>query len=119
MNKEKINKLHNKSQRKTRIRSTLSGSKDCPRLTISISNRHIAAQLVDDSNSITIFSATTVGKKNSSQTMTQKAENIGTEIAKGAKSKKVSQIVFDRNGKKYHGRIKVLADSARKEGLKF
>lgn len=83
-----------------------------------MSNLHISAQIIDDSKSQTLVAATTVGKKITG-TMTQKAESIGQEIAKKAKSKKITKVVFDRNGKKYHGRIEALAQAARKEGLEF
>lgn len=118
MNKEVVTKLHNRAQRKARIRKEISGSKECPRLTISISNHHISCQLIDDTNSKTLASASTVGKKISG-TMTEKATSIGQEIAKSAKGIKISKVVFDRNGKKYHGRVKAFADSARESGLAF
>ena len=118
MNKEVATKLHNRAQRKARIRKEVSGSKDCPRLTISISNNHISCQLIDDSSSKTLASASTVGKKVDG-TMTEKAIAVGKEIAKNAKGVKVSKVVFDRNGKKYNGRIKAFADSARESGLVF
>jgi large subunit ribosomal protein L18 len=74
--------------------------------------------LIDDDKSATIASATTVGKKFSG-TMTEKAVLIGKEIAANAKKAKVKKVVFDRNGRIYHGRVKALADAARAEGLEF
>jgi large subunit ribosomal protein L18 len=79
---------------------------------------HVSAQLIDDDKSVTIASATTVGKKFSG-TMTEKAVLIGKEIAVNAKKAKVKKVVFDRNGRIYHGRVKALADAARAGGLEF
>jgi len=104
--------------RKQRIRAKLSGTAKRPRLTVTISNLHISAQLIDDENKITLAQATTVGAK-AKGTMTEKAIVIGTEIAKKAKAAKISTVIFDRNGRLYHGRVKALADAARAEGLKF
>lgn len=118
MNKEVKKKIHNLKQRKAKIRSTVSGTPTRPRLTLTISNLHISAQLIDDSASKTIVSASTVGKK-ATGTLSEKAATIGQEIAKSAKAKKVSDVVFDRNGKKYHGRVKAFADAAREGGLNF
>ena len=115
---EKVTKKTGKISRQIRVRSTLHGTADRPRLTVTISNAHISAQLIDDDAHRTIASATTVGKKTSG-TMTDKAKAIGAEIAKVATTKKVSKIVFDRGSKKYHGRIQALADAARENGLEF
>lgn len=110
----------NKAQRKNRVRAKLSGTAERPRLTVTISNTHISAQIIDDVAATTLIGISTVGKKlPANSTMTQKAEWIGSEIAKKAKAKKISKVAFDRNGKMYHGRIKALADAARKEGLEF
>lgn len=118
MNKEVIQKKHNQAQRKSRIRQNLSGSAERPRLSLTISNRHVSAQLIDDTSSKTIASATTIGKKQTGNLSDQSAK-VATELAKAAKAKKVESIVFDRNGKKYHGRVKIFADTAREGGLKF
>lgn len=111
-------KLHNLSQRKRRVRSTVIGNEERPRLTIHISNRHISAQIINDETHKTIVAATTNGSKVTG-TMTEKAAQIGEDIAKKAKAKKVNKVVFDRNGRLYHGRVKALADAARKAGLEF
>lgn len=118
MNKEVIKKNHNFKQRKARIKNGLVNDAGLPRLTVTISNRHISAQLIDDAKSSTIVSGSSVGK-NSKTNLTEKAIKVGEEIAAAAKSKKVEAVVFDRNGRKYHGRIKAFADSARSKGLKF
>ncbi len=112
-------KLQNLRLRKGRIRSRVSGTAERPRLTVKVSNRHISAQIIDDSAHKTLVGLTTVGQKAAAGTLTAKAEWIGAEIAKQAKSKKIKHVVFDRNGRKYHGRVKALADAARAGGLEF
>ena len=111
-------KLLNRSLRKARVRSTVHGTAERPRLTVTISNTHISAQLVDDVKGHTMAAATTVGTKMTG-TMTEKAAKIGTDIAKKAVKAKIKTVVFDRNGRQYAGRLKALADAARKEGLEF
>lgn len=117
-----MNRLVKKSKnfilRKKRIRSKVHGTAERPRLSVTITNLHVSAQLINDDASTTLATATTVGKK-ATGTMTEKAELIGKEIAKSAKKSKITSVVFDRNGKIYHGRVKALADAAREEGLKF
>lgn len=108
----------NKGLRKARVRSTVSGTTERPRLSVTISNLHVSAQLIDDVKGVTVASATTVGKKVTG-TMTEKAAGVGTDIAKKAIKAKVKAVVFDRNGRAYAGRLKALADAARKEGLEF
>lgn len=114
-----LHKLHNRAQRKNRVRATVSGSTERPRLSVSISNRHIIAQIIDDTAGKTLAYVSTVGSKAAKGTMTERAEWVGTEIAKKAKTAKVSAVVFDRGGHIYHGRVKALADAARKAGLEF
>jgi large subunit ribosomal protein L18 len=112
-------KNHNRSQRKARIRSVINGSAIRPRLSVYISNTHVSAQLIDDATSTTIGYATTVGDKKATGTMTEKAALVGTAIAAKAKAARISAVVFDRNGKLYHGRVAALAEAARKAGLEF
>ncbi len=111
-------KVENAQRRADRTRSTLHGTKERPRLSINITNMHISAQIINDDTSTTICAVTTAGSKKTG-TMTEKASSIGSEIAKKAKAKKVTRVVFDRGSKQYHGRIKALADSARENGLEF
>ncbi len=111
-------KLLNKSLRKNRVRSKVSGTPERPRLTVTISNMHISAQIIDDEKGHTLVVATTVGSK-ATGTMTERAAAIGTDIAKKAKKAKITAVVFDRNGRQYAGRLSALADAARKEGLEF
>ena len=111
-------KLLNRSLRKARVRAKVSGTAERPRLSVTISNVHVSAQLIDDVKGHTLASATTVGAK-ATGTMTEKCAIIGTEIAKKAKKAKITAVVFDRNGRQYAGRLSALADAARKEGLEF
>lgn len=111
-------KLHSRTQRKGRIRAVVSGTPERPRLHVFISNQHVSAQIIDDTTNKTLVSASTVGQK-ATGSMTEKAVAIGSEIAKKAKSAKITTVVFDRNGKLYHGRVAALADAARKQGLEF
>lgn len=111
-------KLRNLTLRKNRVRAKVSGTTERPRLTVTISNKHISAQIIDDVKQNTIVSATTVGTKQTG-TMTEQAAAIGADIAKKAKKAKITTIVFDRNGRQYAGRLSALADAARKEGLEF
>jgi large subunit ribosomal protein L18 len=106
-------------QRKKRIRSKVTGTTERPRLTVSISNLHVTAQVIDDSKHHTLAYATTVGDKTAKGTLTEQAQAIGKSIAKKCQKAKITEAVFDRNGRMYHGRIKALAEAAREEGLVF
>lgn len=112
-------KLHNRAQRKARIRSVVIGTAARPRLSVHVSNLHVTAQVIDDTAHKTLAAVSTVGQKAATGTMTEKAAWVGAEIAKKAKAAKVKAVVFDRGGKVYHGRVRALADAARKEGLEF
>ena len=108
----------NKVFRAARTRAKIHGTSDRPRLSVHFSNLHITAQVIDDDKKVTLAYVTTVGSKMTG-TKTEKAAKIGAEIAKKAKAAKVSKVVFDRGSKLYAGRMKALADAARKEGLEF
>lgn len=112
-------KLLNRSLRKGRVRSRVSGTAERPRLTVTISNIHVSAQLIDDAAGHTLAAATTVGAKDAKGSLTDKAATVGTDIAKKAKKAGITRVVFDRNGRRYAGRLSALADAARKEGLEF
>lgn len=108
----------NKVFRAARTRAKIHGTSDRPRLSVHFSNLHITAQVIDDDKKVTLAYVTTVGSKMTGS-KTEKAAKIGAEIAKKAKAAKVSKVVFDRGSKLYAGRMKALADAARKEGLEF
>lgn len=112
-------KLHNIALRKNRVRSTVSGTAERPRLSVFVSNLHVSAQIIDDTAHETLAYVSTVGVKDAPKSMTEKAEWVGEQIAKKAKAKKVSKVAFDRGSKNYHGRVKALADAARNGGLEF
>ena len=107
-------------RRKTRIRKTLSGTAERPRRTVFRSNQHIYAQVIDDVAGNTLASASTLkldidGHKSNIAA----AGEVGRAIAAAAKEAGVSTVLFDRNGYRYHGRIKALAEAAREGGLNF
>ncbi|MDY4788631.1 MAG: 50S ribosomal protein L18 [Bacilli bacterium] len=116
-----INKVSSnvmRQKRHTRIRAKISGTAECPRLSIYRSNSHIHVQLIDDVNGVTLASTSTLVLKLKNNN-TEAAKQVGAEIAKIALSKNISTIVFDRSGYSYHGRVKALAEAARENGLKF
>jgi large subunit ribosomal protein L18 len=104
-------------QRKRRVRSRVAGTADRPRLTVYKSNTHIYGQLIDDIKQKTVVSASDLKSKSGKKT--DMAGAVGEEIAKKAVAKKIKKVVFDRNGYRYHGRVKALAEGARKGGLEF
>jgi large subunit ribosomal protein L18 len=112
-------KSQNLSRRKARIRKIAKGTAERPRLSIFISNLHVSAQIINDDTNATLAAVTTISSKEAKGTMTEKAAWVGSEIAKKAKTAKIEKVVFDRNGRLYHGRIKALADAAREGGLEF
>lgn len=111
-------KLLNKSLRKNRVRAKVTGTAERPRLTVTISNKHVSAQLIDDVKRHTLAASTTVGTKQEGS-LTEQAAFVGADIAKKAKKAKISTVVFDRNGRQYAGRLQALAEASRKEGLEF
>jgi large subunit ribosomal protein L18 len=111
-------KLLNRALRAARVRAKITGTADRPRLSVTISNKHVSAQLIDDVTGKTLASATTVGTKQTGS-MTEQAAFVGSDIAKKAKKTKITSVVFDRNGRQYAQRLAALADAARKEGLEF
>jgi len=112
-----------RAKRKNRIRKRLSGTPERPRLTVYRSVKHIYTQIVDDTQGITLVSASTVEKDvRESQKFENKraaANYIGKLIAERASAKGIKAVVFDRNGFLYHGRVKAVSDGAREAGLDF
>jgi large subunit ribosomal protein L18 len=111
-------KLLNKSLRKNRVRSRIIGTAERPRLTVTISNKHVSAQLIDDAKGQTLAASTTVGTKQAGS-LKEQAAWVGTDIAKKAKKAKITAVVFDRNGRQYAGRLSACANAAREGGLEF
>lgn len=109
----------NTTNRKKRVRAKIGQHKDHPRLNVYRSNRHIYAQIIDDNKGKTLVAASEKEIKAKVSTKTESAKLVGEMIAKKAKIKKINTIRFDRGAYKYHGRIKALAEAARKGGLKF
>jgi len=103
--------------RHIRIRKIVKGTSDRPRLVVFKSLKATYAQLVDDNSKKTLLSASSLKTKKG--TKTEKAKEAGTEVASKAKEKNITKVVFDRNGYKYHGRVKALAEGAREGGLQF
>ena len=110
-----------RKRRHFRVRKRVVGSAERPRLVVSRSSRHLVAQIVDDSIGQTLVSASTMEStlRESKDDKSAKAREVGVSIAKRAKEKGISTVVFDRGGNKYTGRISALADSARENGLEF
>ncbi len=106
---------------KKSIRKKISGTNEQPRLSVYRSNKDIYVQLIDDLKGVTIVATSSSEKNVTSQKVTkvEKAQLVGKKIAELALAAGVSQVVFDRNGYLYHGRVKALADGAREGGLKF
>jgi len=115
----KLSKNQRRIKRKYRIRKKIRGTAEKPRLVVFRSNKHIYAQIVDDTDARTLVAYSTHNLDDSSGLNTAVAQNVGAKLAEKAVSKNISTVVFDRNGYYYHGRIKALADAARAGGLKF
>lgn len=107
--------------RRKRVRRNMMGTSDKPRLSVFRSNMYIYAQLIDDQNSKTLsaMSDKKLPKESAIKTKIEKAAIVGEQIASHAKKQKITKVIFDRGNYKYHGRVKALADAARKGGLNF
>lgn len=105
------------ARRKARIRAKISGTPERPRLAVFKSHKYIYAQVIDDTTGRTL--ASTDSRKVSGKTPVERADAVGVDIAKKAKAAKIDKVVFDRAGYLYTGKIKVVADAARKGGLEF
>ena len=119
-----IEKRRKREKLKRRIRKKVNGTTERPRLTVYRGLKNISAQLVDDENNRTILTVTSLSKdfQDSGKKIKGKVELskiVGKKLAEKAKEKKIENVVFDRSGYKYHGRVKALAEGAREGGLKF
>ncbi|MCM3164451.1 MULTISPECIES: 50S ribosomal protein L18 [Metabacillus] len=110
-----------RKKRHARVRAKLTGTAERPRLNVYRSNQHIYAQVIDDTNSVTLVSASTLDKDLNldSKSNADAAQKVGELVAKRAIEKGVKTVVFDRGGYLYHGRVKALAEAAREAGLEF
>ena len=107
-------------KRHTRVRSKISGTPERPRLNVYRSNANIYAQIIDDVNGVTLAAASTLDKDfEGAAGNKEAARKVGTAIAERAKAKGIEEVVFDRSGYIYHGRVAELAEGAREAGLKF
>ncbi len=117
-----LSKRERRLRIKKRIRKKINGTAEMPRLSVFRSNKHIYVQLVNDVVSETLINVSSkekdIAEKNSANKI-ELAELVGKTIAEKAKKKNITSVIFDRNGYLYHGRVKALAEAARKGGLKF
>ena len=115
-----VNKKAMRLHRHVRVRGKISGTPECPRLNVFRSNANIYAQLIDDVNGVTLASASTLEKDFEGATGNcEAAKKVGLALAERAKAKGIEEVVFDRGGYIYHGRVAALAEGAREGGLKF
>lgn len=113
-------KWRKQDQRKKRVRKKISGTADRPRLTVYRSHKNISVQAIDDAKGQTIVSASTLEKELSAAGRNLEGGKIvGQKIAERLKEKKITKVIFDRNGYLYHGVVKAVADGAREAGLDF
>lgn len=108
-----------RARRHARVRAKVSGTPECPRLVVFRSNKHIEAQVIDDTKGMTLASASSVQLKLALGSNCEAAAKVGEAIANKAKEKGITKVVFDRGGYQYHGRVAALADAAREAGLEF
>ena len=113
-----VTKIQRRTKIKTRIRGKISGTAQRPRMTVFRSNKQIHVQLIDDLEGKTLAAASSKGLE-AGGTKCEIAAQVGKAIAEKAQAAGISEVVFDRNGYLFHGRVKSLADAARKGGLKF
>jgi len=119
-----VNKVARNEVRKSRharVREKVVGTASAPRLNVFRSNSNIFAQIIDDEKGITLVSASSIDKelKLANGGNTEAASKVGELLAKRAKNAKIENVIFDRGGYQYHGRVKALAEAARENGLKF
>ena len=117
INKESKNAV--RVRKHARVRAKVSGTASCPRLCVFRSNKHIEAQIIDDVKRVTLCAYSSVAIKLENGSNVEAAKKVGADIAAKAKAAKIKEVVFDRGGYVYHGRVAALADAAREGGLKF
>lgn len=115
----KVSRNETRVRRHKRVRTKISGTPECPRLCVFRSNAHIHVQIIDDVNRNTLVSASSVDMKLENGGNVEAARLVGTEIAKRALEKNIKEVVFDRGGYVYTGRVQALAEAAREAGLEF
>ena len=116
----KINKKAMRLKRHIRVRGKVSGTAERPRLNVFRSNANIYAQIIDDVNGVTLVSANTLEKEFEGATGNcEAAKKVGAVLAERAKAKGIEEVVFDRGGYIFHGRVAALAEGAREGGLEF
>ena len=108
-----------RKKRHARVRSKISGTQECPRLNVFRSNTQIFAQIIDDVKGVTLVSSSSVELKIKNGGNVEGARLVGKDIAQKAKKAKIKNVVFDRGGYLYHGRVEALAEAARENGLEF
>ena len=116
---KKVSKNDERLRRHARVRTKISGTPECPRLNVFRSNANIHAQIIDDVNQTTLVAASSVSLKLENGGNVEAAKQVGEAIAKAALAKNITNVVFDRGGYVYHGRVQALAEAAREAGLKF
>src|SRR5690242_16485747 len=118
LKKKTSKRVVSRQKNKVRIRRKVHGTTERPRLTVFRSGKHMYAQVVDDTNGTTLAAASTVVDKGSGK-KSDLAKHVGQVLAKRALEKNIKNVVFDRSGYIYHGRVKAVADGAREAGLNF
>ena len=115
----KVSRNEMRVMRHARVRSKIMGTNELPRLCVFRSNKNISCQIIDDETGTTLASASSLSLKLKNGGNIEGAKEVGKAIAVAAKKAKITQVVFDRGGYLYHGRVKALADAARENGLEF
>ena len=116
---KKVSKNDERIRRHIRVRTKICGTPERPRLNVFRSNSHIHCQIIDDVNGTTLVACSSVDLKLENGGNIEAAKTVGTELAKRALAKNITNVVFDRGGYVYHGRVQALAEAAREAGLKF
>lgn len=116
-----VSKADYRKRRHYRIRKKVSGTEARPRMSVFVSNQHIYVQFIDDVQEKTLAAVSTAGKAHAGKrgTSTERAQEIGRLAAEQAKEKGITEVVFDRGGFRFGGRLRALADAAREAGLQF